>query len=60
MYVNAYFKLLRESQYVVFDMDQGNLLIIFLWTILKFADWEFEYKLAIRFVYLAKLVFFVE
>ena len=53
-----YLKLLRESQYVVFDMDQGNLSIIFLWAILRFADWEIEYKVAIRFVYLAKLVFF--
>ena len=38
-------------------MDQDDLLIIFLWTILKLAYWEFEYKVAIRFVYLAKLVF---
>ena len=49
-----------EREPIVFDMDQGDLLIIFLWTILKHADWEFEYKVAIRFVYLAKLVFFVE
>ena len=38
-------------------MDQGYLSTIFLWAILRFAEWEFEYKVAIRFVYLAKLVF---